>query len=247
MKKSIVFFSIVTIFCLDGCKKYERSGNVADPGIVLTFDDTYVDNWYQYLPLLDSFGAKATFYISSYHNFTKEQKDKLKEIERHGNEIAFHTSNHYNLVDYLRYNNIEKLLQYEIYDDLKQMNKDGFYPTTFAYPYGAHDEYLNYRLLKIFKSVRVLNGTHDYSQSATKTSSNDVLFGLDIDNDAHGQGMLKKMIEACKKNNNCLILVCHQIANPYAKFKVTYETLKCVLQKTKDMNMRFYTATEISN
>lgn len=246
MKTIIVFFLFVAILCTSGCKKYERSGDVSDPGVALTFDDNYVDNWYQYLPLLDSFGVKATFYISSYHNLTDQQKNKLREIERHGHEIAFHTSNHYNLVDYLRYNNIDKLIEYEIYDDLKKMNKDGFYPTTFAYPYGASNEYLNYRLLKIFKSVRLLNGTTDYARSATKTCSNSVLYGLDIDNDSH-RGMLGRMIGACQKNSNCLVLVCHQIENPQAKFKVTYQTLKFVLQKIKEMNLRFYTASEISD
>ncbi len=247
MKAIILSCLLVAIVCAGGCKKYERSGNVNDPGIALTFDDNFVDNWYNYLPLLDSFGAKVTFYISSYHNFTQAQKDKLKEIQQHGHEIAYHTTNHYNLTDYLRYNSIDKLLQYEVYDDLKKMNRDGFYPTTFAYPYGAYNEYLNYRLLKIFRSVRVLNGTNDFSKSVTRTSSNDILYGLGVDNEKHSRGMLQKMIELARKNNNCVVLVAHQIQNPRAKFRVTYETLKCILQKVRDMNMRFYTISEISN
>jgi hypothetical protein len=41
------------------------------------------------------------------------------------------------------------------------MNRDGYFPVSFAYPYGAHNLYLDNQLLSIFKSVRALNGTHD--------------------------------------------------------------------------------------
>jgi peptidoglycan/xylan/chitin deacetylase (PgdA/CDA1 family) len=40
------------------------------------------------LPLLDSFGAKATFYISSYHMLSSQQKNQLREIKNHGHEIG---------------------------------------------------------------------------------------------------------------------------------------------------------------
>ncbi len=247
MKAMIVSCLLGVMLLGSGCKKYERSGNVDQPGIALTFDDYFVDNWYEYLPLLDSFGAKVTFYVSSYHNFTAAQKDKLREIQRHGHEIAFHTSNHYNLVDYMRYNGMDKLLQYEIYDDLNKMNKDGFYPKTFAYPYGANNEYLHYRLLKIFKSVRLLNGSPNFSKSVTATSSNTVLYALGLDNNRHSLDMLHKMIDLAQKNKNCLVMVAHQIQNPNAKFKVSYEVLKDILKKIRDKNMRFYTVSEISN
>lgn len=237
---------LAVVLFTTNCKKYERNGNVQDQGIALTFDDTYVDNWYQYLPLLDSFGAKATFYISAYHNFTPQQKSKLREIQRHGHEIAYHTSNHYNLVDYLRFNGIDKLIQYEINEDLNNMNRDGFYPTTFAYPYGAYNEYLNFRLLKIFRSVRLLNGTNDLSKSCTTTSSNEVLYALGIDNERHSRDLLQKMIELSQKNHNVLVLVAHQIENPRARFHVSYKTLRCILEKTQQLNMRFYTISEIS-
>jgi hypothetical protein len=217
------------------------------PGIALTFDDCSVDNWYKYLPLLDSFGVKATFYVSSYHTLTQQQKEKLKQIQQHGHEIGYHTTFHNNLSEYLCKHGLKELLDIEIYQDLKKMNRDGFYPTTFAYPYGVHDGYLDGQLLKIFKSLRMLNGSKDLAKSVTRTTSNTMLYGLGMDNDRRSNDMLEKMMDLAVKNHNCLVLVGHQIGNPDAKFQVPYQKLKFILQKAKNLNMVFYRADEISN
>jgi peptidoglycan/xylan/chitin deacetylase (PgdA/CDA1 family) len=248
MKGKIFFFLAVLYLCTAGCYKYERTGgNVDKPGIALTFDDFSIDNWCKYLPLLDSFGAKATFYISSYHLLTPHQKDKLREIQRHGHEIGYHTTFHNNLSEYVKQHGIKDLLEIEIYQDLKKMNRDGFYPTTFAYPYGVHDNYLDAQLLTIFKSLRALNGSKDLGKSVTRTTSNTLLYGLGMDNDKRSNGTLEKMMDLANQNHNCLVLVGHQIENPASKFQVPYQKLKCVLQKARNLNMEFYRISEISN
>ncbi len=127
------------------------------------------------------------------------------------------------------------------------MNTDGFYPTTFAYPYGAHDYYLDNQLLTIFKSVRALNGTHDLSKSVTLTTSNTVLYALGMDNNRRSTNIIEKMIDLAHENHNCLVMVGHQIENPNAKFQVPYQKLKFILEKVKSLNMKFYTVSEISN
>jgi peptidoglycan/xylan/chitin deacetylase (PgdA/CDA1 family) len=247
MKGKFFFFLAVVCFFTAGCYKYERQGNVEKPGIALTFDDGSVDNWVKYLPLLDSFGAKATFYISSYHLFNANERDQLKEIQRHGHEIAYHTTFHHDLCEYLKLHGLNDLMQKEIYQDLKKMNRDGFYPTTFAYPMGSHNEYLDAQLLKMFKSVRALNGTNDLGKSVTRTTSNTLLYGLGMDNDRRSNGTIEKMIDLAYKNHNCLVLIGHQIGNPRAQYQVPYHKLKFILEKAKSLNMYFYTATEISN
>lgn len=247
MKGKLVFFLATIVLCHAGCTKYERLGNVERPGIVLTFDDNGIDNWYKYLPLLDSFGAKATFYISSYHSLTDDQKDKLREIQQHGHEIAYHTTFHNNLCDYLKLHGIKNLLKYEVYQDLKKMNRDGFYPKTFAYPYGSHNEVLNNELLKIFKSVRVLNGTNDLGKSVTRTTSNTVLYALGIDNERRTNATIEKMMDLAYKNHNCLVLVGHNIEMPANPYQVSYKKLKFILKKATSLNMVFYTASDVSN
>jgi peptidoglycan/xylan/chitin deacetylase (PgdA/CDA1 family) len=247
MKLVIILFLGWSILCFDGCKKFDKRGYLDQPGVALTFDDYSINNWYHYLPLFDSFGIKVTFYVSQYHLLNQDQKNKLKAIQNRGHEIAYHTTTHPNMLQYLRVMGMENLVQYEINDDLSKMNRDGFYPRTFAYPYGAHNKVLDDRLLRIFKSVRALNGSPDYTKSVTTTTSNTVLFGLDIDNNSISLATIERLINVARQNNNCLVLVGHQIQNPRAAYQVSYAKLKFILQKVKDLNMRFYTASEISN
>ena len=157
-----------------GCKKFEKNGQLQDPGIVVTFDDDRIDNWFTYLPMLDSVGITA---------LPPQQKSKLAIIQSHGHEIAFHGTNHYNMMDYVykQKHSVEECMKCEVEDGLKLMNRDGFYPITFAYPMGAHNGLFDKMLKRYFKSVRALNGTYDYSKSLAPTEKNDILYGLGID------------------------------------------------------------------
>jgi peptidoglycan-N-acetylglucosamine deacetylase len=119
------------LFVSAGCKKFDKTGHMLAPGIALSFDDDRIDNWYSYLPLLDSAGARVTFYICKYNRLNASQKGKLKEIQAHGHEVAFHSTNHYNMMDYVyKYHHTpEELMKYEVEEGLKLMNRDGFYPS----------------------------------------------------------------------------------------------------------------------
>ena len=72
-KASYALAIIIVAFC--GCKKFEKEGHCQEPGIVLSFDDDRVDNWFEHLAFLDSSGVKATFYICKYNRFTADQKE----------------------------------------------------------------------------------------------------------------------------------------------------------------------------
>ena len=219
------------------------------PGIVLTFDDDKVDNWYKYLPLLDSAKTKVTFYICKYNRFTAEQKRKLAVIQSYGHEIAFHTTNHYNMEEYVykHKHTVEELMRCEIEAGLKLMNDDGFYPVTFAYPYGAHNGLFDKTLMRYFKSVRALNGTQDFSKSIIPTAKNDLLYGLGIDKSSkRSDADILNMLESAKNNNTCAVFVAHEI-NTGSKFSITLERLKKIIAFAKANNLKSYTASEISD
>lgn len=247
MKRKLFFIVAVICIATGGCYKKEHQEELEKPGIVLTFDDKSIDNWYRYLPLLDSFGAKATFYISSYHSFSAEQKNKLKKIQNRGHEIGYHTTFHNNLCEYLKLHGLDDLMDLEIKQDLRKMCKDGYSPVSFAYPYGAHNYYLDNQLLPIFKSVRALNGTNDLEKSIAGKSCQPVLYAIGMDNNGRSIATIGRLMEQAVYKSKSLVLVGHQIENPNAKFQVPYEKLKFILQKAKDLNMKYYTASEICN
>jgi peptidoglycan/xylan/chitin deacetylase (PgdA/CDA1 family) len=249
-KNFSAFFAVLVIlnlFC--GCKKFEKPGHMNEPGVVLTFDDDRVDNWITYMPLFDSLGVKATFYICKYNRFTADQKRKLAVIKSYGHEIAFHSTNHYNMQDYVykQKHTIDDLMRCEVEAGLKLMNDDGYYPTTFAYPYGAHNGLFDKLLKRYFKSVRALNGTQDFSKSVVPTYNNDVLYGLGIDKSSKRSAAdIVNILQSAKNNNTCAVLVAHDI-NTASTYSVTLERLLKIFAFVKANNLKYYTATEISD
>ncbi len=240
---------LISTVLFSGCKKFEKQGHLPDPGVVLTFDDDRINNWVEYLPLLDSSGVRATFYICKYNRFTNEQKTKLALLRAHGHEIAFHTTNHYNMEDYVykSKHSIDDLMRCEVEAGLKQMNQDGFYPKTFAYPYGAHNGVFDKILMRYFKSVRALNGTQDFSKSVVPTKQNDVLYGLGIDKSSKRSDQdITAVLQSAKNNNGCVVFVSHDI-NTSSKYSTTLSRLKAIISFVKVNNMKYYTASEISD
>ena len=240
---------VLVIILFSGCKKFDRPGNLKEPGIVLTFDDDRVDNWYRHLPMLDSAGVRATFYISNYNRLSAEQKRKLVSIRDHGHEIAFHSTNHYNMMDYVyKYNHtIDECIKNEVEDGLKMMNRDGFYPITFAYPMGAHNGLFDKMLQRYFKSVRALNGTNDYSKSLVPTENNKVIFGLGIDKSSkRTDEAVLKLIRSASENGDCAVFVAHNI-DMNNSLSVTRERLVKIFSLVNSLGLKYYTVTQISN
>jgi peptidoglycan/xylan/chitin deacetylase (PgdA/CDA1 family) len=248
VKRFAVLTSTLLVFLLfAGCTKFKKEGTVAHPGVVITFDDNYVDNWVDYLPMLDSSGVKATFYICRYNRFTPDQKNKLRLIQSKGHEIAFHTTNHYNMMDYVykHKHTLDEWIQKEIVNGLKQMNQDGFYPTNFAYPAGAHNGVADKMLQRYFKSVRALNGTNDYSKSLIPCENNPVLYGLGIDKSSkRTDESILTLIDAAKQYNGYAIFVAHNIEKNIP-LSVTKERLQKMFDYIKSKGLKYYRVSDI--
>lgn len=240
---------ILGVFVLNGCKKFDKQGFLPQAGIAMTFDDNYVDNWIKYLPFLDSSGIKATFYISNYNRLNARQIQDLHIIQNHGHEIAYHTVNHYNMVDYVyKYrHSVEDLMQKEIVAGLKMMNKDGFYPTTFAFPGGTHCDAIDESLKHYFKSVRALNGTFNYAKSLAATDNNYMLYGFSLDKSSKQKDVtVEHLLESAKSNNTCAVLLTHIINVPSSQLSTSLDRLKKVVATAKRLDLKFYTISEIS-
>lgn len=216
-------------------------------GIALTFDDYNIDNWYKYVDLFDSLQVKATFYISNYNLLTNAQKNKLKDVQKRGHEIAFHSSNHVNFLNYASKEGTDKLIKKEINEGLALMNNDGFYPTTFAYPFGKHNDVLDKLLLKQFKSVRALNGTHDLSRSLAPLQNNKLLFSLGIDESSkRSMDNIKVLLVLAQQKDRCAVMLAHNIEKENTQLQIPVSKLKELIIAAKNLNLRFYTVAEIS-
>lgn len=229
------------------CRKAVPEGDLEQGQIALTFDDNSIENWQRHLSLLDSLNIKATFYVSHYHTFNKQQKTWLKEIEAHGHEIAFHTATHPDLAKEVVKNGLAATEEKEIKTDLRLMQADGYHPTDFAYPFGSHTSQLNTCLLRTFKSVRALSNQQNYNLSLVKEAGEGkVLYGANVDNNSRlkEDGILSLMDKA-REHHDCLVIVAHQIAVPNVQLKITRERLQYIARLAEERNLRFIRVDEI--
>ena len=238
------FFLISGLF---SCKKDSPKGEMQQGMISLSFDDTFINNWYNNLPLLDSLGIKATFYISSYHTLNLQQKNKLRLIETHGNEIAYHTTNHKDLLKLNRSDGMNAIIEREISPDLKLMRNDGFNPVNFAYPFGQHDPYLDSQLLPYFKSVRGVSNPNYYTCFASHTGAKQVFYAIEIDSRSKlSDERIQNLMRLALENNNCAFFYGHAINDSSRNFQVTSERLRFMASVAKMYNLRFIKVSEIS-
>jgi len=235
----------VLLIAFASCRKGVPEGELAQGQIALTFDDNSIENWYKQLSLLDSLNIKATFYISHYHTFNKQQKTWLKEIEKRGHEIAFHTATHPDLPKEVAKRGMAATEEKEIKKDLKLMQADGYYPTDFAYPFGSHTSQLNTCLLRTFKSVRALSNQQNYNLSLVKESGEGkVLYGANIDNNSRlKEDGIASLMDKAREHRDCLVMVAHQIN--VGKLQISRERLLYIARLAKEKSLRFVTVNEI--
>lgn len=248
--KRAIYLTLLSflLFINQACNKKDITQSVdTRGGIALTFDDNYIDNWYTHIDFFDSLGVRATFYISNFNKLSSSQKIKLKKLKNHGHEIAFHSTNHVNFLKFADSAKIDRLLKEEVMHGLSLMNNEGFHPTTFAYPYGQHNDILDKLLLKNFKSVRALNGTKDLSKSLASIGNNKLIFGLGIDETSKRDlSKIEGLLDIAQTNDKCAVLLVHNIERKDITMQIPLWKLKQIINKAKSLSLKFYTISEIS-
>jgi peptidoglycan/xylan/chitin deacetylase (PgdA/CDA1 family) len=231
-----------------GCNKSVPQGKLPNGQVAITFDDASVDNWYEQLNFLDSLHIKATFYICSYHTLNSAQKQKLKEIESRGHEIAYHTANHLDLVKEVAKKGMAETEEKEINSDLLLMQRDGYKISNFAYPFGSHSTQLNTCLLRKFKSVRALSNKQNYNKSLVNEMGDwKVLYGANIDNNSRlKEDGIFNLMDKAREHNDCLVMVAHQINNPAIALQISRKRLELISRAAADRNLEFVTINQIA-
>lgn len=85
-----------TISLLDFMKAAKGKANLPKKAVVLTFDDGYIDNYTELLPVLEEKKAKATVFMVTNYIGTEGYLtwQQLHDMQKRGIEIGSHTANH---------------------------------------------------------------------------------------------------------------------------------------------------------
>ncbi len=94
MKKINVFLSLLLFTCTAADAQVGSEWYGKKCAVVLTYDDAINQHLDNALPLLDSLGLKATFYITAYSPAFRDRIDLWKKASANGHELGNHTLYH---------------------------------------------------------------------------------------------------------------------------------------------------------
>ncbi len=137
----------------------ELHGTPQGAGIALTFDDAHIDEWHGQRALFAAYGARVTFFVTRIHRLSTSRLDKLHDLYSDGHAIESHGLNHINAPDYVEAYGLQAYIDDEVVPSLRVLRREGFAPTTFAYPFGARTSEIDRAVLEHVELVRSIAWT----------------------------------------------------------------------------------------
>lgn len=250
MKNSILkTILLCAFFILSSCEKEKPKVEPKIGGVILTFDDAYVNEWFATNQKLKKYNWKGTFFVSRINTLNNAKVKKLLQLQKEGHEIGGHGLQHLNAADYTRVYTINEYMNREINPMLDLMDFYGLKVSSFAYPYGGRTKKLDAALLKKFKTIR---GRAFYEKEASKQgcyfNHSRLLFSFSIDDTYHRFTIphLQKLLDYAKKNNKILILNSHKtVDNITGDYQTKNATLEYICKYIKNNNLNFYTFSDL--
>jgi peptidoglycan-N-acetylglucosamine deacetylase len=225
-------------------------------GVVITFDDRNFDDWIKALPLLDKYGARATFFISG--AIDRQSLDAVRQLQSHGHAIGVHGIHHLRAVEYSQERSVEEYIRSEILPQVEQLKAAGVSPTSFAYPNSRNNAATDTALLKVLRHLRTgssvapgeqVSAKDELFVPAARIGEHGCLQGKGIDFAPTREDRTFEQLDAAlaraAKNREIIVLYGHGIASSGKGNHVTPEALERILRKAKDLQLPFYTFDQL--
>ena len=249
-KYFLLVLSIVLFSCSENDDIPNQQSNLQS-GVVISFDDDYVDEWFEVNNVLEPYDWKATFFVTKFNQLSTAKIQKLKDLKIDGHEIGGHGLNHLNAPNFISANGTAEYLNQEIIPMETLMNNNDLSTTSFAYPYGARNTTTDNLLLNRFEIVR--GTTYGNANPASQNcyyNNNNLVFGLGIDkNYSHFSiSYFLSLLEYAKNNNKIVIFYAHKPVPTFQNnYETEYQTLIQICNYVKNNNMKFYKISELFN
>ncbi len=218
------------VICMD--KREEKTY-----GILLSFDDYAVDSWENSLDLLDEHDVDVTFFVN-----VSKPSGFCYEAKARGHEIGYHTRNHTRLTELSKQEFYEETVA-----DIENFREEGFELTSFAYPYGAYEDWMNVELLKYYDTVRgawVFKGYNRESVSEGFVESGS-LDNLHFESDEDFRREIQKMLDDLLECEQGTVASLYSHAIDYGDWCISPERLEILFQEAEKRGIEFYTFHEL--
>ena len=204
-----------------------------DSGILLSFDDAFLEKWEENFDLFDEYNAKVTFFIQGdFSSFC------ITALER-GHDIGYHSLNHLNLPKVSR-----NVFYEETLSKVGNFRNAGVPLTSFAYPYGLSETWMNDELLKSFDRLRGYGVTfrlYDQKTIGKGYSSSKAIDNILFKEDEAFMKNMDIMLRTIKflNSSSVLPLTTHDISDS-ADWGIKPERLRYLLKTCNDLRLNFY-------
>jgi peptidoglycan/xylan/chitin deacetylase (PgdA/CDA1 family) len=204
--------------------------------VIITFDDSYIDEWFAHRELFNAYNIKAVFFISRPHQLSQEQIAQLKILVADGHEIGCHGMNHIKVSE----ENQEQYIETEIKPALQLLSEYGFTVSSFAYPFGASTTYLDSMLTNYFTFIRKANYNYldtlisVYPEIFTQKAKYCVTDAMGFDGNYNiSMDNLENAILKAKRTDSYLVLYAHAINNSGDNYSTTPQYLEELFKMMK--------------
>jgi len=211
------------------------SASAQSKGVVsIAFDDGFQSAYNNGMPIINVAGIKATEFIitDSIGKPGYITLDELRALASQGHEIGAHTKTH------PRLSNLSPARQYnEIVGSVKQLQKWGFNPKLFAYPYGDY----NSETLDILTGLGMPART-TYVGENDRNSPSLLLKCIPVDSKTT-VGQLNQEIDQTESDGAWLVILFHRI-DEGNEISFSHEGLQAVINHLIERQTRVVTMSE---
>lgn len=210
-------------------------------GILLSFDDKYLDAWKKSTDLFLDNNKNATFFI---YGSCDTISSTCLYLQKEGFEVGYHTLGHKNLMD----KDSKTILDEQVIEPLYEFHKNYVYMYSFAFPNGLYVPYQITELLKYFRIVRLFNNKINL-YSFEDVCEKRVIISQSIDKNKFSsdedfeQQMFYRLCLA-KITNSVYPCTSHEIVEDIAKttnkYSISYDRLKYMFDRMDSLNLRSY-------
>jgi hypothetical protein len=207
--------------------------SAGDAGLLLGFDDDYMEIWEQYFDLLAQYDAKVTFFVQGeFCPFC------LEALER-GHDVGYHTLHHKDLRKLTRDAFME-----ETVSKIDAFRGAGVPLGSFAYPFGFSEPWMHEILLEHFSLLRGYGTTYRlYDEDGISAGyiSSRAIDNTVIKGDEYFDRYIALMLRTVKflGKGFVLPLTTHTISES-AVWGISPRRLEYLLKTAEDLKLKFY-------
>jgi len=106
--------------------------------------------------LLAAHGAHVTLFITRWFSMTDDQHTDIATLAAAGHDLQPHSVDHLDAVNYVADHGLDAYIADEVLPSFAPLDQLGYPPTTYAYPFGSHDDEIDRAVLAHVSRARAV-------------------------------------------------------------------------------------------